>query len=409
MADPDDYAPIYSFSDFQSNSPSAPLPAPPLDNELLNISRAVTSIITALKDIRREDGALTNNIVTYESLALDLQLTFDPTNGQIVAAAILAAQASAAAAAASQTGAEAAADEAHAQALAAAASAAAVDLTLFLPKAGNLDGIGSADTARANLHAAKVDGSDMTGRVAPVTGYNVTDWNTCVQSGWYSGFGAANGPTNSSWMVQTIAYSPLWVTQIAYPFTRASTSTSAVEPYRRSSYDNGGTIAWQPWESMGPVPVGTTIYVNGTTAPPGFLKENGALISRASFPALTTYALSSANLASEATWAAGFNQGFSTGDLSTTIRLPDTRGVFVRNFDDGRGIDPGRNNSFEQPDALKDHTHVYTAPSSGPGTGTTPNYFNSGLGTPTNTSSPSTGAATETRPRNVAKLACIKY
>jgi hypothetical protein len=48
--------------------------------------------------MRRSDGALKNNIVTFEILQLGLQLTFDPTNGQLVAAAVLGAQASAAAA-----------------------------------------------------------------------------------------------------------------------------------------------------------------------------------------------------------------------------------------------------------------------------------------------------------------------
>jgi hypothetical protein len=48
---------------------------------------------------------------------------------------------------------------------------------------------------------------------------------------------------------------------IAYPFTAASSGTSAVIPYRRHSYDSGGgTVVWSAWESSLSVPTGTTIY-----------------------------------------------------------------------------------------------------------------------------------------------------
>jgi microcystin-dependent protein len=414
MSDPVPYTVSYDFSDFQSNAPSTPLPAPQVDNELANIATAIVDLVESVKDVRRSDGALKNESVTYDSLSPALQLTFDPTNGEAVADAIAEAEANAAATEADRIAAAASAATAAAEAAAAAASASSVNLSLYFPKAGNLAGVGNADTARSNINAASRDGSDMTGRLAPTAiGTAVTNWNTVVSSGWYAGSLAVNQPSHggvNDWLVQAIAHTALWVTQIAYPFTNATSGrTSDVTPYRRHGYDTGAGIAWTPWEGASPVPVGTTIMVNGAVAPAGFLKENGALLSRASFPALWIYANASGNLVSEATWSAGFFGAFSTGDLSTTFRIPDARGEFIRSWDDGRGADSGRVIGAWQADSLKDHTHTYQYYGTNVrNDGTSALTVQSALTTGT-TSSPSTGAAAETRPRNIAKLACIKY
>jgi hypothetical protein len=73
MANPNPYNPSYSFSDWQTSNPAKPLPAPQLDNELANISSSLNFTITALADIRRSDGKLVNQIVTFESLDNDLR------------------------------------------------------------------------------------------------------------------------------------------------------------------------------------------------------------------------------------------------------------------------------------------------------------------------------------------------
>ena len=62
------------------------------------------------------------------------------------------------------------------------------------------------------------------------------------------------------------------------------------------------------------------------TAPSGWLKANGAAISR------TAYANLFAVVGT--TWG--------VGDGETTFQLPDFRGEFLRGFDDGRGVDVGR-------------------------------------------------------------------
>lgn len=68
MADPEKYQREYSFTDFQSNNPSSPLPGSQVDNELENVEASLGEAIDAIKDVRRADGALKNGIVTIDSL-----------------------------------------------------------------------------------------------------------------------------------------------------------------------------------------------------------------------------------------------------------------------------------------------------------------------------------------------------
>jgi hypothetical protein len=85
--------------------------------------------------------------------------------------------------------------------------------------------------------------------------------------------------------------------------------------------------------------------------------------------------------------------------------VPDLRGEFLRGWDDGRGVDSGRSFGSAQADEFKSHSHsIYTnGQSGGMGGGGFPVYYS-----PRTRSTDLTGG-TETRPRNVALLACIKY
>jgi microcystin-dependent protein len=344
MADPAPYTISYSFTGFQNNAPASPLPATRLDTELSNIAAAIADLVTSIKTVRRADGALPNGIVTYESLALGLQLTFDPTNGDLVAAAVTGTAADRAAAALSAAASAVSATDADAARVLAEAAADSVNLNAYLSKAGNLDGLGSAATARGNLElggAALLD----------------------------AGTGVGN------------------LLQFA-------------ETAKLPALDGSGLTG------IDTLPVGTTIYVNGTTAPAGTIKENGALLTRAAFPRLWAFAQASGNLASEAVWTATNGGSFSTGDLATTFRIPDSRGEFIRGLDDGRGVDTGRTLGVNQTDDLKSHAHTFSAGQSvgngqpGSDTGT---LLSVSLFTTNNT------GGTETRPRNISKLACIKY
>jgi microcystin-dependent protein len=134
-------------------------------------------------------------------------------------------------------------------------------------------------------------------------------------------------------------------------------------------------------------PAGAVMAFAMNAAPDGWLKCNGAAISR------TTYA--------KLYLAIGTT--FGAGDGSTTFNLPDLRGEFVRGWDDARGVDASRGFGSAQADMFKSHTHDIPA-----GTST----FQTAAGSVwVNGSAKQTGATggSETRPRNIALLYCIKY
>ncbi|MFJ2986597.1 phage tail protein [Collimonas sp. NPDC087041] len=142
-------------------------------------------------------------------------------------------------------------------------------------------------------------------------------------------------------------------------------------------------------------PAGMTAYFAMSTAPAGWLKANGAAISRAAYAALF----------------AAIGTRFGAGDNNTTFNLPDLRGEFIRGFDEGRGADSGRVFGSGQAEDFRMHSHgplgIVTASGGVPGSSGAgialggSNYWTS------NTTAGTGG--TETRPRNVALLACIKY
>jgi len=92
------------------------------------------------------------------------------------------------------------------------------------------------------------------------------------------------------------------------------------------------------------VPTGSVHVMATTTAPSGYLKCNGAAVSR------TTYADLFAIIGT--TWG--------EGDGSSTFNVPDLRGEFVRGWDDGRGVDSGRSFASSQSDQNKQHNHGVT-------------------------------------------------
>ena len=161
-------------------------------------------------------------------------------------------------------------------------------------------------------------------------------------------------------------------------------------------------------------PAGTIITFASSTAPTGYLKANGALLSRSTYAALF----------------AAIGTTFGIGDGSTTFALPDLRGYFPRGWDDGRGIDASRVFGSNQDDAYLNHSHTASETSAGAHThniavnnsGLYPGYYASsnsnitplttssaGAHTHTVTVATSTTGTTETRPKNIALLYCIKY
>lgn len=150
--------------------------------------------------------------------------------------------------------------------------------------------------------------------------------------------------------------------------------------------------------AMGVDPAGGVQFFAMSTAPAGWLKANGALVSRTAYAALF----------------AAIGTTYGTGDGSTTFALPDLRGAFLRAWDDGRGIDAGRafGNNWQWDDIrAHNHTiigHVSQTAMAGAGGG----GWGAGVGWPYTAASSTviqnTGG-TETRPPNMALLACIKF
>lgn len=153
-------------------------------------------------------------------------------------------------------------------------------------------------------------------------------------------------------------------------------------------------------------PAGTVIWTARSSAPTGYLKANGAAISRSTYTALFS----------------AIGTIYGAGDGSTTFNLPDLRGEFIRGWDDGRGVDSGRSFASTQSFSTSasglsvspsSHSHSYTDETNN---GTGGGQGGGGANTGTQTLSKTTGgtslsvtsSATETRPRNIALLACIK-
>jgi microcystin-dependent protein len=102
--------------------------------------------------------------------------------------------------------------------------------------------------------------------------------------------------------------------------------------------------------------------------------------------------------------------GYTFGGAGAVFSIPDLRGEFIRGWNRaGTGLDPGRAFGSSQTDSLKDHTHTYnamTVRSGNPYGGASLMYDTIPVATASSSATPS-GA--ETRPHNVALLACIKY
>lgn len=73
MADPTGYTVSYSFAGYQAINPDEPLPAADVDVEFANIETSLVSVIAALAEVRRADGNLQNDIVTWDALDADVQ------------------------------------------------------------------------------------------------------------------------------------------------------------------------------------------------------------------------------------------------------------------------------------------------------------------------------------------------
>ncbi|NNH20898.1 hypothetical protein HLB01_17885 [Bordetella trematum] len=203
----------------------------------------------------------------------------------------------------------------------------------------------------------------------------------------------------------------------SYIVTHTFTTFNPVRLFVRSRHS---TTSWKPWVEYVSTdtvklksPAGRIAYMARRTAPPGWLKANGAAISVAAYPELdgAIYCGDAAN--STADFGYRCTNGASPATTRSTtgefIVLPDLRGEFTRGWDDGRGIDRSRAFGTYQSDTFKAHRHTLsTSVNRGVGgiSGSLERVpFVSDSYEPETISE----GGVETRPRNIALLACISY
>jgi len=161
------------------------------------------------------------------------------------------------------------------------------------------------------------------------------------------------------------------------------------------------------------LPAGAVFYTASSNAPKGSLKANGAILSRTVyhrlFEAISTI--------------------YGSGDGSTTFKIPDIRGEFIRSLSDGSSVDNNRVLGSTQGDAIRNFPgrlyvrYANWGNTSGGGFASTgpfvedPTDGSQTVGTSSVAGRQSMNfdpskvvpTANENRPRNVALLACIKY
>ena len=173
--------------------------------------------------------------------------------------------------------------------------------------------------------------------------------------------------------------------------TSANQAKSAADMAQRTASDANNNANTRQLKSE---LIGEVAFFARTTPPNGWLKANGAAVSRTTYAALFS----------------AIGTTFGAGDGRTTFNLPELRGEFIRCLDDGRNVDGGRRLGTSQGDAIK--THTINVPNSQWEGNVIGSWFYSERGNGNNNQSNNTITYTgekETRPRNVALLACIKY
>jgi len=165
-------------------------------------------------------------------------------------------------------------------------------------------------------------------------------------------------------------------------------------------------IIYSQGEIAGASPTGSVMYYCLSSAPTGWIECNGAAITVAmgsAYTALRTLLINASN---------------PFGVVGSDPKIPDLRGRFIRSFGTDSTVSPSVSSAafgVKQADAFQGHTHagvLFTGtlsysigccgtgvPTYNPTTPGTPDEFNS-LGTPR--------YGLETRPANIALLACIK-
>ena len=156
--------------------------------------------------------------------------------------------------------------------------------------------------------------------------------------------------------------------------------------------------------TLADLPPGTVQWFAMQAAPAGWLECDGRLLSK---------------VVSSGVYAALWQAiGYTYGGSGDNFNLPDLRGQFLRGWDHGAGVDAGRAFGSTQTDAFQGHYHTMSYPYTGASGTDTNAVLNTSAGTSianrvtaatTDGTNGTPRTAAETRPKNVAMLACIKF
>lgn len=176
-------------------------------------------------------------------------------------------------------------------------------------------------------------------------------------------------------------------------------STNTISGISSVTDDIGGYVS---------IPPGAVQFFARNSAPSGWLKANGASLNTTTYSSLFSAI------------------GYTFGGGGASFNIPDLRGEFIRVWDDSRGVDSGRSFATSQSEMINQHRHWVSAAAiddrnfTGSGGNTQDLGLVSDAGSYSSTdpnsaagrytrNDPGFGSNTETRPRNIALLACIKY
>lgn len=199
---------------------------------------------------------------------------------------------------------------------------------------------------------------------------------------------------------------------VTHPFMLWMDSSSTPAVLKQRTAANDGWVEFLKGVE-GTAPIGSVTALASTMAPAGWLVCDGAEVSRTNYADLFGV----------------IGETFGAGDGTTTFKLPDLRGEFIRGLDSGRGADADRNLGSSQDWAVENITGGFATFSWGGDNLITHPYgafvsdYNIGNTTSAHAGHGHSGSeqgasfdasrvvktSTETRPRNVALTYIIKY